>query len=262
MKAGLARIVQRKQMDLLRLKVKCPLSRLEARIRRVPPARPFLKAIADGGAVALIAELKRFSPSAGRLRAPYDVPLGARAYARGGARALSVLTERHFFGGRLEHIALAKRAVTLPVLRKDFLFDPYQVYESRAAGADAVLLIAALLRPWELKSLAGLALSLGMTPLVEVHDPSELGPALDSGAPAIGVNSRNLSDLSMDPAAFRKIVPKIPRDRAVVAESGIKGPDEIRVLKKLGVNAVLVGESLLRQKDLEAAARQLAEAGG
>ncbi|MGQ0645621.1 MAG: indole-3-glycerol phosphate synthase TrpC, partial [Elusimicrobiota bacterium] len=180
---------------------------------------------------------------------------------RGGAAALSVLTEENFFLGCLSDLERARRAVPLPVLRKDFLFDAYQVYESRAAGADAVLLIAAVLRDWELRSLAALARRLGMTPLVEVHDQGELSRVAAAGADVVGINSRNLKDLSMDPGAFARLAPLAPRNAVVVAESGLREPEDAAKLKKLKVNAMLVGESLLRRRDLESAARRFVEAG-
>jgi indole-3-glycerol phosphate synthase len=211
--------------------------------------------------VALIAELKKASPSAGLLRPRYDPVEGARAYARAGAAALSVLTENHYFKGNLTHIARVKRAVNLPVLRKDFLVDPYQVYESRANGADAVLLIVALLTDRVLRELLGLARRLGLAALVEAHTPGELRRAVAAGADMVGINSRNLSDLTMNPSAFRTMIPLIPRRCLRVAESGIKTPRDVTELKNIGADAMLVGESFLRQNDLEKAARTLARAG-
>jgi indole-3-glycerol phosphate synthase len=252
---GLERIVWRKKLDLERKKSAEPLSRLETQARRAPPPRSFSSSLCAPGRPAVIAELKKASPSAGLIRPLYDVSTGARAYERGGARALSVLTEENFFQGRVAHIAEAKRACYLPVLRKDFLFDPYQVYESRAAGADAVLFIVALLKDWELIRLLGIAKSLGMDALVEVHDDAELDIAVNSGADVIGVNSRNLKDLSMDPSAFRRLIPRIPPDRTIVAESGLKTEVEVRQVGKIGAHAVLMGESLLKQNDLETAVR-------
>jgi indole-3-glycerol phosphate synthase len=260
MKPGLQDIVSRKQQDLLKQKIRLPLSRLQAGLRRAAPARGFVQALFRPGSVSLIAELKRASPSAGLLRAPYDVAYVARAYARAGARALSVLTEENFFQGNLSHLALAKQAALLPVLRKDFIFDPYQIYESRFYGADAVLLIVALLPAWRLRSLLQLTRALGMTPLVEVHEEEELQAALKAGADVIGINSRNLKDLSMNPNIFRRLVPLVPKNRVVVAESGIRDEKDVKSLKKLKVHAMLVGESLLRQRDLEGAARNLIQA--
>lgn len=258
---GLREIIARKRLDLERRKRRVPPAALERGLGKALPVRDFARAVDRPGAVSLIAELKKASPSAGLLRPRYAVAAGARAYARAGAAALSVLTEENFFLGDLRHIALAKRASGLPVLRKDFIFDPYQVYEGRVHGADAVLLIAALLSEKELAGLAALVRRLGMTPLVEVHEASELPAVLAAGKALVGINSRNLKDLSMDPRAFERIVPKVPRGRPVVAESGIKTEEDVRRLRRLGVRAMLVGESFLRQGDLQEAAAALVRAG-
>lgn len=261
MKAGLEEIVARKRRDLAGRMSALPLALLERKLADAAPVRDFAAAIRRPGEVSLIAELKKASPSAGLLRELYDVGTGAQAYEKAGARALSILTEENFFLGDLAHLNDAKKACGLPVLRKDFLFDPYQVYEARARGADAVLLIVALLEPVLLKQLLSLTLRLGMTPLVEAHDPDEVRTAVDAGARVVGVNSRNLKDLSMDPRAFEKMVPLVPKDRIVVAESGIKTADDVKRLKDLGAAAMLVGESFLRQPDLEKAANVLVKAG-
>jgi indole-3-glycerol phosphate synthase len=260
-KPGLADIVARKRADLSRRKEGIPLSALEKGLPAALPVRDFAAALRRPGRVSLVAELKKASPSAGLLRERYDVAEGARAYARAGAAALSILTEENYFLGALPHLAEAKGACDLPALRKDFVFDPYQVTEARVHGADAVLLIVALLSPAELKDLIRRVETLGMTALVEVHDPEEVRIALDAGARAVGVNSRNLKDLSMDPAAFEKMLPLLPRDRLTVAESGIKTAEDVARLKALGASAMLVGESLLKQPDLERAAETLARAG-
>lgn len=260
MREGLQQIIARKRVDVAAKKLRVPLARLERLAARAVSPRDFAGALRAKG-VSLIAELKKRSPSAGFLRAPYDVAWGARQYFEGGAAALSVLTEKNYFGGCLSHIQEAKQVCPLPVLRKDFLLEPYQILESRAAGADAVLLIAAALAPWELQRLIGMAHSSGMAALVEVHDAAELSRALAAGARAVGVNSRNLADLSMNPKIFKQLIPKIPKDRLAVAESGVKGPSDVKSLKRLGAKAVLVGESLLKQLDLSGAAQELAKAG-
>ncbi|MBK8574761.1 MAG: indole-3-glycerol phosphate synthase TrpC [Elusimicrobia bacterium] len=256
----LDRIVFETRQDLARKRAKIALVNLERLARRAPTVRPFAEALKKRG-VGLVAELKAKSPSAGLIRPRYDVAAGARAYARAGARALSVLTEPRYFGGKLDHLVLARRASGLPVLRKDFIVDPYQVFEARAHGADAVLLIVRLLTDWELVTLQKLAWDLKMDALVETHTAEELGRAKKAGARLIGINSRNLDTLAMDPQAFEKLVPRAPRGAVLVAESGIKTPDDVRRLSILGVNAMLVGESLLKQKNLETAARVLATAG-
>ncbi len=256
----LDRIVLETRLDLARRRGRMSLGDLEKMARRAPKPRPFAAAINKSG-VSLIAELKAKSPSAGLIRPRYDVAAGARAYARGGARALSILTEPRFFGGTPAHLALARRATALPVLRKDFIVDPYQVVEARAHGADAILLIVRLLTDWELVFLQRLAWDLKMDVLVETHDAAELDRAKKAGARLIGINSRNLDTLGMDPRAFEKLVPRAPRGAVLVAESGIKTPEDVRRLAGVGVNAMLVGESLLKQKNLETAARLLSAAG-
>ncbi len=256
----LDRIVFETRLDLARRRARVSMGALEALVRRAPTVRPFSEALKKRG-VALIAELKAKSPSAGLIRPRYDVAAGARAYARAGARALSVLTEPRYFGGKLEHLSAARRASGLPVLRKDFIVDPYQVLEARAHGADAILLIVRLLTDWELAVLQKQARDLKMDVLVETHNAEELERAKNSGARLIGINSRNLDTLAMDSRAFEKMVPRAPRGAVLVAESGIKTPDDVRRLSVLGVHAMLVGESLLKQKDLETAAKNLVDAG-
>ena len=256
----LDRIVFETRLDLARRRGRVSLGDLEKRAGRAPKPRPFAAAINKSG-VSLIAELKAKSPSAGLIRPRYDVAEGARAYERGGARALSILTEPRFFGGKPAHLDLARRATALPVLRKDFIVDPYQVVEARAHGADAILLIVRLLTDWELVFLQRLAWDLKMDVLVETHDAAELDRAKKAGARLIGINSRNLDTLGMDTGAFEKLVPRAPRGAVLVAESGIKTPEDVRRLAGVGVNAMLVGESLLKQKNLETAARLLSAAG-
>lgn len=256
----LDRIVFETRLDLVYRRKSLSMGDLEKRVRRAPASRAFAAALKKPG-VALIAELKAKSPSAGLIRPRYDVAEGARAYARAGARALSVLTEPRFFGGKLEHLALARKASGLPILRKDFIVDPYQVVEARVHGADAILLIVRLLTDWELATLQKLAWDLKMDVLVETHDVQELDRAKKVGARLIGINSRNLDTLAMDSRAFEKRVPRAPRGAVLVAESGIKTPDDVRRLSVLGVHGMLVGESLLKQKDLETAANILVSAG-
>jgi indole-3-glycerol phosphate synthase len=234
---------------------------LEKVAEKCSPAANVWRALVQPGSVSLIAELKKASPSAGLLRPEYDVAAGARAYARAGARMLSVLTEEHYFQGQLTDATRAKEASALPVLRKDFIYDAYQVVEARAAEADAVLLIAALLTDAEAKHLLSVVREWGMTPLFEVHEETELQRAIDLGAPVIGVNSRNLRTLEMSPTLFEELLPRVPKDRVSVAESGIRTAADVKKLKDLGAHAMLVGESLLRQGDLEAGARTLVEAG-
>jgi indole-3-glycerol phosphate synthase len=261
MNAVLNEIVERTRADLAVRRGNRPLIDVEKAAATADRPRPFAEALRRGGGVGVIAELKAQSPSAGLLRSNYDVAAGAAAYARAGARALSILTEPHFFGGRPADLATARAACALPVLRKDFVIDPYQVVEARAHGADAVLLIVRLLDDRALVSLLGEARRWGMEALVEAHTAEEVQRALRAGASLLGLNSRDLDTLQMDPGAFARLSRGIPADRTVVAESGVKTPEDVRALKALGIHAVLIGESFLRQPDLETAARPLVEAG-
>lgn len=223
--------------------------------------RSFLADVTKNGQICVIAEMKRQSPSAGVIRETYDVAGIAAAYERGGASALSVLTESDFFGGNISDIRKAREASRLPILRKDFIFDPYQVVEAKAFGADAVLLIADMLSPDQMKELVWCARHFMIEPLVEVFTDARLPLALNSEAKLIGINTRNLRTLQMNPDNILTLSRMIPRDRFVVAESGIKTPEDIERIKALRVSSVLVGESLMKQEDLESAVRTLAEAG-
>jgi indole-3-glycerol phosphate synthase len=227
-----------------------------------PPARPgdgrrFERALAESPPPRIIAECKRRSPSRGILRAVYDPAVHAAAYARAGAAAISVLTEPTFFDGALEHLAAVRAAVDVPVLRKDFILTEYQVHEAAAAGADAVLLIVGAVDDGALRRLQGLASTLGLATLVEVHDASELDRALAAGARIVGVNSRNLRTLQVDLPVLEQLAPRIPADVVAVAESGITGGDDIRRLASLGYEAFLVGERLITRADPGAALREL-----
>ncbi len=255
-------ILAQKMASLQRAKETISPPALEAYARRLAPTLDFSAALRRPGSVSLVGEMKRSSPSAGPLREPYRPAEIAGAYRRAGARALSVLTEEDHFGGRLEHMVVAKTAGGLPVLRKDFIVDAYQLFEARVAGADAILLIVRLLKDAALAGLIKTAASLGLDALVEVHDEQEMDRALAAGARVIGVNSRNLSTLAVDTGIFDQLLPRAPVDRLIVAESGIKTPADVARVKALGAHAMLVGESLLRQADMEASARALVEAGG
>jgi indole-3-glycerol phosphate synthase len=207
--------------------------------------------------MAVIAEFKRRSPSAGPLRAGADVGEIAAAYERGGAAAMSVLTDEPHFGGSLVDLREARAACALPLLRKDFILDPYQLYEARAAGADAVLLIVAALAPETLAELHELVRELGMDALVEVHDGAELEVALAVGADLIGINNRDLRDFSVDVRRTFQLLARIPPGVAVVSESGIASSEQLRELHEQGVHGVLVGESLMRAPDPALALRAL-----
>ncbi|MFW6202367.1 MAG: indole-3-glycerol phosphate synthase TrpC [Gemmatimonadota bacterium] len=207
--------------------------------------------------VALIAEVKRRSPSAGELRPDLSPAEVARAYEAAGAKAISVLTDEAYFGGSLEDLAAVRASVGLPVLRKDFVLAPVQVWEARAAGADAVLLIVRILDDVRLAELIALAEDVGLDALVEVHDRAELERALDAGAKVVGINNRDLATFRTDPAVTLELAGSVPRDRVLVAESGIRTASDVDRLGAAGADAILVGESLMRADDVEEAARGL-----
>ncbi|HQM53418.1 MAG TPA: indole-3-glycerol phosphate synthase TrpC [bacterium] len=243
----LERIVAAKRRRVAQSRRETLVSALDARARRRTPrdlgaalaARPF----------AVIAETKKASPSAGLIRPDYDPAAIARGYEAAGAAAISVLTEESRFSGEMAHLLLVREAVSLPVLRKDFIVDEYQVHESAAAGADAVLLIARLLPGRELARLAARCLDLGLTPLVEVHAEEEVEAAVGSGARVIGINNRDLQTLSVGLETTFALKPLIPPDRIVVSESGIRNPADLDALSSCGVRAALVGERLLAEAD-------------
>ncbi|MDE3131087.1 MAG: indole-3-glycerol phosphate synthase TrpC [Acidobacteriota bacterium] len=218
--------------------------------------RDFTAALAAPG-ISLIAEHKRSSPSAGVIRADLQLPAVVSAYERAGARAVSVLTEEGRFGGRLEDLAAARGAVSLPILRKDFIVGEYQVHEALAAGADAILLIVAALDAQTLRRLHALARELGLATLVEVHDAGELAVANALGAEIVGINNRDLATLEVDVQRVHALRSEVGDGALVVAESGIRSHAELERLQEAGVDAVLVGEALMRARDIEAATREL-----
>ncbi len=231
---------------------------LRAAAASAPPARPFEGALRAGAAVALIAEIKRRSPSAGPIRPDLTVAEVARAYERAGASALSVLTDAEYFGGALADLEAARASVALPALRKDFVIDELQLWEARAAGADAVLLIVRILEDERLVDLHAQAAQLGMGVLVEVHDARELERALAAGAAIVGVNNRDLATFRTELAVVLGLAPAVPAGRLLVAESGIRVAADVDRLAAAGVDAILVGESLMRAGDVAAAAGALA----
>lgn len=223
----------------------------------LPPTRSFARAL-SAPPVRLIAEVKRASPSKGVIRADFDPVTIAQAYERGGAACLSVLTDETYFGGHLSYLSAIREAIALPLLRKDFVLDPVQIYEARIAGADAVLLIAASLpSAARLAELRHVAASVGMDALVEVHNEAELALATESGATLIGVNNRDLHSFAVSLDVSARLIPLLPNGTIAVAESGIFTPADIQAVAKHGAHAVLVGESLMRQPDVEAATRTL-----
>lgn len=247
----LTRILEEANLEVSRRKQMVPLSELQAESTHMP-RRDFRGAL-DRPGIGVIAEFKRRSPSAGRLRADADVAKIAAAYERGGASAMSVLTEEPNFDGSLDDLRAAKAACGLPILRKDFIVDPYQLHEAQAAGADAVLLIVAALDRSKLASLHETASELGLDVLVEVHDSGELAIAASIGASLIGVNNRDLRDFTVDIARTSSLIEEMPPGATVVSESGIAAPEQLRALEQQGVAAVLVGETLMRSPDPQSA---------
>jgi len=254
----LRRICEAKRAEIARLRGPGE-AWLRAMVASAAPPRGFRDALAASDGVALIAEVKRASPSAGVIRADFDPAGIARAYEEGGARALSVLTDREFFQGAPEHLREARVAAALPVLRKDFILEEIQLLESRAWGADAVLLIVAALDAAQLRALMAGARALGMDALVEVHSDEELAVALDAGADIVGINNRDLRSFEVDLGTACALAPRAADGALVVAESGIRAPADVERLKASGVRAILVGETLMRADDIAAATRLLAD---
>lgn len=251
-------IVRHKKKEISLLKADRPIRHLIDQVSRLGKKKPiFKKALARGSGISVIAEIKRRSPSKGVLRKHFDVGAIARGYARGGAKALSVLTDRKFFGGSEEDLRRARAASRLPILRKDFILDEYQLYESRLMGADAVLLIAGILSSGKLRKLTALAKKLGLDCLVEVHSAGELKKALRIKPEIVGINNRDLRTFRVDMDVTEKLVRHVPRNVLVVSESGIQNHSDLIYLRSLGVRAALVGESLVRQKDVTTALRRL-----
>jgi len=255
----LTRILEVEREDLARRRCRVPRAELEARARAVRP-RGFRRALAEAhaaGRFALVAEIKRASPSRGLIRADFDPAALARAYARGGATCLSVLTNGPFFGGADAHLTAARAAVDLPVLRKSFLVDPWQVVEARAIGADGVLVILAAVDDGLARELLAAAREWGLDALVEVHDEGELERALALDADTIGINNRDLRTLEVSLATFERLAPRLPEGVLRVAESGLYTHDDLRRMARAGAHAFLVGESLMREADVTAATRRL-----
>jgi len=258
-------IMTRKRSDVARRRKSCSLTELMARAVAQPPAQDLVRALAGPG-VSLIAEFKRASPSRGPLCLSMDPADVANIYAANGASAISVLTDEGFFQGSLSDLSAVKTALTnagarLPVLRKDFIFEPYQVVEARAHGADALLLIAAVLSDEALSELLALTAQMGMAALLEVHDEAELDRVLSHSPRVIGINSRDLRTFRVDLATFGRLRPRVPDGIVVVAESGIRTAGDIALLEAMGADAALVGEALVTAPDIAAAVAQLVEAG-
>ncbi|MDD4953625.1 MAG: indole-3-glycerol phosphate synthase TrpC [Candidatus Omnitrophica bacterium] len=253
----LAQIVQKKRERILLVKQALPEEELKAKVGALTPAKPFIGVINKPRQISLIAEIKKASPSAGLIRQDFDPKQIAQAYKEAGAQAISVLTEEDYFQGQISYINEVKDVVDLPVLRKDFILEPYQVYESRFYGADAILLIADLLTREELSAMMQLAKELGMDYLVEVHNEKELKKVLNLKVPNIGINNRNLRTLEVDFKTTEKLYPMIPKEKTVVVESGIKSHQDVLFLKILGVNAILVGQAFMEAADIKKRVEEL-----
>ena len=252
----LDRIIAQKRQEVEQRKKETPLSYLQERIARQKPVLDLAPAL-KGDHIRLIAEVKQASPSRGMLTSNFNPIRLAQTYAEGGAAAISVLTDASYFMGSIERLAAIKEAVGLPLLRKDFIFDPYQVYESRAYGADALLLIATILSQGQLEELMSLSHSLRLRCLVEVHDEGEVERAVLSDAEIIGINNRDLNTFSVDINTTRRLRPLVPEGKNVVSESGIRSRKDVEKLRKWGVDAVLVGEALVTASDVRAKMKEL-----
>lgn len=254
-------IVEKKRESLKRAKNANSIDALKKRITDAEDARGFHAAIRDRKGVSVIAEIKAKSPSAGVIAQSFTPESVAEVYQGGGACALSVLTEEDYFGGSLDVLSRARKRVTIPILRKDFIFDPYQLYEARAAGADAVLLIAAILDRDTLINLMEQSHDIGLDCLVEVHTESERESALTAGARLVGINNRDLNTFITDLSTTERIMTDMPEDITVISASGVSSGDDVRRLVGAGVKGVLVGESLMRSNDIETKLTELISGG-
>ena len=244
-------ILGKKQERVVFARQQLPEEELKLKVKDLPPSRDFVEAINKPRTISLIAEIKKQSPSRGILRQDFSHQGIARSYEDAQVQAISVLTEEDYFAGNLSYINEVKSLVSVPILRKDFIFDSYQVFESRFYGADAILLIADLLTREKLCELMAIAADLGLACLVEVHTEKELKKVLNLKVPLIGINNRDLHTLEVDPKTTEKLFPFIPKGKIIVVESGIKSRQDVMFLKILGVSAVLVGEAFMEAEDIK-----------
>ena len=257
MTSVLDKIVAKKREEIATAKQRVPIDALRAQLGTAPPVRSFFDALAADGPIKLIAEVKKASPSKGVIRADFHPVEIAHAYAANGATCISVLTDEPFFQGHLDFLGQIRGQVEIPLLRKDFMLDSYQLVEARVAGADAVLLIAECLDDCDLRKLHNEAIELGMTPLVEFYEPANLPRVIEAGATLIGVNNRDLRTFETDLRHTIRMRGRIPDECLVVGESGIHGPEDVRRLAEANVDAILVGERLMSQPDIGQAVRAL-----
>jgi indole-3-glycerol phosphate synthase len=253
----LDKIVATTRRDLEIRRAQAPESELRRRLADAPPPRDFFAALAKPGPIRLIAEVKKTSPSAGIIRSHFDPIQIAKTYEAHGAACISVLTDEPYFQGSLEYLSQVRASVGIPVLRKDFILDSYQLLEARAAGADAVLLIAECLDDCTLRKLHNETINLGMAPLVELYEPENLQRVLDAGAALIGVNNRDLRTFTVDLEHTLRLRPRVPQECVMVSESGVRSRQDVERLENAGVEAMLVGESLMREYDIGAAVDRL-----
>ena len=253
----LSKIIEEKKREVDRLRGKVSWNEFKEEAEKCYVNSQFKKNISRKGHINLIAEIKKSSPSQGVIRMDFDPLKIALTYHAAGAGAISVLTDERFFDGKLEYLNMLKKRVTLPLLRKDFIIDEYQVYESVISGADALLLIANILTQEELNRYFGIAKGLGMDVLVEVHNEEEVEKALNSPASIIGINNRDLTSFNVDISITQRLIRLIPESKVIVSESGIRTYEQIMFLKSLGVNAVLIGETFMRSKNIGAKIREL-----
>lgn len=254
----LDRILAHKWQELNRRRADLPLSQIRAEAESIRPIYDFEATLRETSLIAIIAECKRASPSAGTISEDFDAVRLAKDYQTNGASAISVLTDSKFFGGSIADLQAVREEASLPILRKDFLFDIYQLYESRVAGADAILLIVAALEEGQLRDLLAASNELSFSALVEVHDEEELELALRCGASLVGINNRNLKTFQTDLSTTTRLAPLVPPEVTLVAESGIRSADDVETMAAAGAQAVLVGESLVRSPDLKRTLRSFA----